>query len=53
MGKRVGTLSYFSYHQNLPFTFFQQFMPWLTLNDIDMGEVNHSTAFIQSFVQPV
>ena len=28
-------------------------MTLLTLNDVDMGEVNHSMAFIQHFVQPV
>ena len=43
----IGTFSYSIYPHDLLFTFLASFMPWFTLGNIDMGEVNHSTRFIE------
>lgn len=43
MGRHINTLSCFIYFNNLSFNFFTSFMPWFSLCDIDMGEINHST----------
>ena len=53
MGRRLGTLSYFIYYNNLPFNTFEKFMPWFSLNNIDMGEINHSVAFTTKFLESV
>ena len=41
------------FKHDLPFTLFTSFMSWFTLSKIDMGEVNHSTRFIENFVTPM
>ena len=53
MGRRLGTLAYFLYHNNLPFTLYESFLPWFTLNNIDVGEINHSREFVRKFVHSV
>ena len=53
IGRRIGTFSYFMFKHDLPFTLFTSFMPWFALSKIDLGEVNHSTRFIENFVTPV
>ena len=53
MGRCLGTLTYFISFNDLPFKFYESTLPWFTLNDIDMGEVNHSKRFIHDFVKSV
>ena len=54
MGRRLlGTLSHFLYYNDLPFTLYESFLPWFTLNSIDMGQLNHSREFIRNFVASV
>lgn len=53
LGRRLGTLSYFIYYNNLPFSTFEKFMPWFSLNNIDMGKINHSVAFVTNFLKSV
>ena len=53
MGRRIGTFFYFIYYNNLSFKLFTSLMPWFTLCNIDMGEVNHSTHFVENFVTSV
>lgn len=53
VGRRIGSLSYFIYYKDLPLTFFSDFLPWFTLCNIDIGEVNHSKAFITHFINCV
>ena len=54
MGRRLGTLAYFLYYNNLPFSLFESFLPWFALNNIDIiGEINHSRWFVQKFVDSV
>ena len=53
MGRRLRTLAYYVYFNELPFMFSESFMPWFTLNKIDMGEVNHSREFIRHFARLV
>ena len=53
MGRCIGTFSYFIYYNNISFKLFTSFMLWFTLCNIDMGEVNHSTHFVENFVTSV
>ena len=53
MGRRLGTLAYFLFYNNLPFTLYESFLPWFTLNNIDVGEINHSRYFVRNFVDSV
>ena len=38
MGRRLGTLAYFLYYNILPFILNESFLPWFTLNNIDMRD---------------
>ena len=53
VGRRIGSLSYYIYYKNLPLTFFRDFLPWFTLSNIDIGEINHSRTFITNFINCV
>ena len=53
VGRRIGSLSYYIYYKNLPLTFFSDFLPWFTLSNIDIGEINHSRTFITNFINCV
>ena len=53
MGRRLGTLAYFMYYNDQPFTMYEKYMPWFQLNNIDIGEINHSRHFVSNFVESV
>ena len=53
VGRRIGSLSYYIYYKDIPLNFFGEFLPWFTLNNIDIGEVNHSRTFIKHFINSV
>ena len=53
MGRRLGTLAYFLYYNDLPFSLYESLLPWFTLNHIDVGEINHSREFVRKFVDSV
>ena len=53
MGRRLGTLAYFLYYNDLPFALYESLLLWFTLNNIDVGEINHSREFVRLFVDSV
>ena len=52
IGRKLGSLAYFIFHNKLPFLFFEKILPWMALMKIDIGQINHSRWFIQSLLTP-
>ena len=52
IGRKVGSLAYFFFYHKLPYLLFEKFLPLFSLNNIDIGQVNHSEQFLRRLVDP-
>lgn len=52
IGRKIGSLAYFFLYYKLPYRLFEKFMPMLSLNDIDIGQINHSEIFLRKLLNP-
>ena len=42
IGRTIGSLAYFFFYHKLPYLLFEQILPMLSLNSIDIGQINHT-----------
>ena len=52
IGRRIGTITYFFFYHKLPYLLFEHFLPILSLNSIDIGQINHSEMFLRRILNP-
>ena len=47
VGRKLGSLAYLIFYNKLPFTLFEKLLPWMSLVNIDIGQINHSEHFVR------
>ena len=52
IGQKIGSLAYFFFYHKLSFLLFEEFLPLLMLNNIDIGQINHSEKFLWRLIDP-
>ena len=52
IGRTLGSLAYFIFHNQIPFQFFEKILPWMALVKIDIGQINHSERFVRTLLSP-
>ena len=52
LGRKIGSLAYFIFYNKLSFLLFENFLSWLSLNQIDIGQINHSEKFLRRLIEP-
>ena len=52
IGRKIGSLAYFFFYNKLPYLLFEKFFSLLSLNTIDIGQINHSEIFLRRLLDP-
>ena len=52
MGRIIGSLAYFFFYNKLPYLLFEKFLSLLSLQSIDIGQINHSEHFLRRLLDP-
>ena len=52
IGRKIGSLAYFFFYNKLPYLLFEKFLSLLSLNTIDIGQINHSEHFLRNLLDP-